>query len=148
MNREAFTRLDLPDTPTPPVQWAIDVANTQTDECITGRSAVWLAGRNYGSVRFICTIAHGPAPGADYEAAHACTTKGCVNPRHLSWKTRSGNMLDKHRDGTSAHAVLTESAVAYIRRSDDTDKDLAARFGVSASTVNAARNYRTWKHLP
>lgn len=47
-------------------------------------------GKNYYAHRFMCELAHGPAPSPLHEAAHSCGRghEGCVNPQHLSWKTK------------------------------------------------------------
>ena len=53
--------------------------------------------------RLMCELAHGLPPTKWHEAAHECGNGhlGCVNPRHLSWKTRSANQLDRRKHGTA-----------------------------------------------
>src|SRR5262245_20689477 len=43
---------------------------------------------------------------------------------------------------------LPEARVRYIRRSGDSLKELARRFGVDRSAVYLARVGKTWSHLP
>jgi len=59
-------------------------------------------GRNTVASRFICMLAHGEPPTEFHEAAHTCGKGhlGCVNPRHLSWKTKIENEADKKVHGT------------------------------------------------
>lgn len=54
------------------------------------------------SHKFMCELAHGPRPSSKHEAAHSCGNALCVNPGHISWKTRSENELDKRRHGTAS----------------------------------------------
>ncbi|MCW5692552.1 MAG: hypothetical protein KIT48_09315 [Pseudolabrys sp.] len=51
--------------------------------------------------RMMCELVNGPPPSPAHQAAHECGKghEGCVNPRHLSWKTQSGNALDRLRHG-------------------------------------------------
>lgn len=44
--------------------------------------------RHYAST-FMCEMAHGPAPSPQHRACLSCTGAPCVNPRHLSWQTRT-----------------------------------------------------------
>lgn len=62
-------------------------------------------GETYRAHQFMCTLAHGPAPDG-YEAAHSCGIARCVNPKHLSWKTRSQNELDKRAHGTASGGAM------------------------------------------
>jgi DNA-binding transcriptional regulator YiaG len=58
--------------------------------------------KSYYAHRFMCELAHGAAPADKPQAAHSCGNgnKGCVNPRHLSWKSNSENQLDRRTHGT------------------------------------------------
>lgn len=49
--------------------------------------------------RVVCILVHGEPPIANLEAAHSCGngSGGCVNPSHLSWKTRQENEADKRQ---------------------------------------------------
>ncbi len=123
-----------------------------------GECLIWPMYRNpngYGNLgfegnmlwahRLMCEMANGPPPASDSEAAHSCGRgkDGCVHPRHLSWKSPSGNALDCRRHGTqvrSVHGVggrLSKEAVAEIRmlRGQMTQAEIAAKFKVSAPTI-------------
>ena len=70
--------------------------------------------------RYMCEYTHGPAP-EGYQAAHSCGNgaKGCVNPRHVSWKSPRENQLDRAGHGTASTGYkrrkLTEKQAAQIR---------------------------------
>jgi hypothetical protein len=59
-------------------------------------------GKVYWTHRYMCELVNGPPPTPEHEAAHSCGRgkDGCIHPKHLSWKTKSGNMLDAVRHGT------------------------------------------------
>jgi hypothetical protein len=80
------------------------------DECLSwpysrntkGYGKVRLGRRSHIVSRLACELVHGPAKSPVYEAAHSCGNGhlGCVNPQHLSWKTRRENEADKFIHGT------------------------------------------------
>jgi hypothetical protein len=98
----------------------------------------------------------GPRP----EGLEGCHNDG--NPANnaasnLRWDTHRENLRDRHRHGTYTEgerhgaAKLTESQVHEIRellRAGSRAKDIAGRFGVTASTITQIRVGATWKHLP
>lgn len=94
----------------------------------------------------------GPIPDGMY-VMHKCDVPSCINPDHLCLGSHQDNMADRNAKKRHAHgnrhgkARLTEDAVRFIRRSDETDESLAARFGVAPPTVNQARHRRYWKHV-
>lgn len=135
------------------------------DECLP-----WPFGKGtggYGSLmvdrrlrvasRYICELAHGAPPSAGAEAAHSCNNghQGCVNPRHLSWKTVAENMQDKIDNGTTLRGelnpsnVLSEDQVREIRRLKGTigAKKIGARFGVCETTVLYIHQRKKWAWL-
>lgn len=73
--------------------------------------------------RIMCKLAHGEAPTPKHEVAHTCGkgNQGCVNPRHLEWKTKRENSLDQTKHGTSRkpwwshRGKLTKEQVREIR---------------------------------
>ena len=131
------------------------------DECVlwpfsmlrTGYGNFGHEGKLYRAHIFICELAHGTRPSAEHCAAHSCHNRACVNPRHLSWKTKSENMLDKRENGTDRMLqgrrgfFLTPDAVAEIRQKlgFETVTSLAVRFGVSRSTINQIAAGKIWR---
>jgi hypothetical protein len=114
----------------------------------------WLGKMRYAH-RVMCIMAKGEPPTPKHQAAHSCGNgdKGCVNPRHLSWKTNSENQLDRSRHGTRAKAgwgwkgKLTAEQVAEIRslKGRMTQYEIAALFNVSQQNVGDIHRGRTWK---
>lgn len=96
--------------------------------------------------RVMCEIVHGPPPTPPHQAAHECGKghEGCVNPRHLSWKTQSGNAMDRLRHGhmmgnrggnrTRFSADQIEELRADLA-AGKTTVSLAAKFGVARSVI-------------
>lgn len=80
----------------------------------------------------------GPIP-VGLELDHLCRTPGCVNPDHLEAVTHTENM----RRG--ANAKLTFALAEEIRASGESGPVLAARYGVSVSTISLIRRGVRWK---
>lgn len=111
---------------------------------------------NYVS-RVVCEAANGAPPSSMHQAAHSCGNgaKGCVNPRHIRWATRSQNEMDKVSHGTSKrgegnhNAKLTEANVRQIRklRNTCTRKELADTFGVQQPAIDKILCGQRWGWL-
>jgi hypothetical protein len=87
----------------------------------------------------------------DQVVMHSCDNPACVNPQHLSIGTRDDNNRDmrtkrRHRFGDSHHwTKLTTSQVLEVKAllaSGQTQRSIARRFGVDASTIS---NIKTGK---
>jgi len=74
---------------------------------------------------------------------HICRVKECCNPDHLEPVTRRENLLRR----VKRHA-LTADQVYEIRASHEPGVVVAAKFGVSKSSVSAIRLRKTWSDLP
>lgn len=97
--------------------------------------------------RYICTIIHGEPPTPKHHAAHSCGrgAEGCVNPRHLSWKTNSENQLE--RKPRPKRYKLNHEQVAEIRGLKDLERvaDTAARFGVTEINIRQIQSGKIWR---
>lgn len=104
-------------------------------------------------------LAHGPVP-PGMHVLHRCDNPPCSNPAHLFLGTHADNMRDmgvkgrrKGRGGIGGEAnpgaKLSEAAVAAIRAEHATgqfkQRDLAAKYKVSQSTIWMAVHGLTWK---
>lgn len=114
-------------------------------------------GRTHLVSRLVCEHRHGPPPTPEHQAAHSCGRgkDGCVNPRHLTWKTPVENAADKLLHGTlcrgesNSSVKLTEDDVREIRFSlgTVTQRELAERFGVSKNAISNIKIGKTWGWL-
>lgn len=120
-----------------------------------GYGKVWHDGKTRDVHRIVCEREHGPPPTPRHQAAHSCGKGhlGCVNRKHLEWKTPRENEADKFIHGTSARggrnaaAKLTESQVLEIRASVKPERELAEEFGISKAQVSAIRTRKKWAWL-
>jgi len=131
----------------------------------------WTAARNprgYGVIhdgervqlahRVAWLLEHGNLP-ASLSILHVCDNPRCVRPSHLFVGTRADNNADmmakgRYRAGTNPprgtsawSAKLTEDDIRAIRASADRGVDLAARYGVTKSTITDIRKRRSWAHI-
>lgn len=114
-------------------------------------------GRLAPASRYVCEKVHGPPPTPEHQAAHSCGKghEACINPRHLSWKTRKENEQDKFKHGTAIsgernpNAELTDEDVREIRslKGKMFQRDIAAKYGVSQPVISDILNGKMWKHL-
>lgn len=107
---------------------------------VASRMALHFDGRSPGQAQWVC---------------HKCDNRRCVNPAHLFLGTQRENIADMIEKGRnrpargerSGAAKLTERDVLAIRASTEKHPIVAARFGVSITTISEIRNYRKWKHV-
>jgi hypothetical protein len=76
---------------------------------------------------------------AHLELDHLCGVRACVNPEHLEAVTRHENL---RRCGK---LKLKPSDVDEIRRSTDTQRVIARRYGISQSQVSRIRAGLSWR---
>ena len=84
---------------------------------------------------------------------HECDNSMCVNPEHFDTGTHLYHVDDKIIRGRMTrgedcyNATLTEADVIYIRKSNLTGTELAAKLNKAVGTIRDARARRSWKHI-
>jgi len=130
----------------------------------------WQVGKRYGKFwmkvpsskgkhvlahRYSYTRFHGQIP-SDKHVCHRCDVPLCVNPDHLWLGTHQDNMADmaaKNRHspakaGAQNHsAKLTDDEVVAIFFASGTHKEIAAPYGIDASSVGRIKNGTNWSHI-
>jgi len=136
----------------------------QTDECILwpyscdnhGYAGMNIDNKTRKVHIIVCEKIHGEKPFQRAEAAHSCGNGhlGCINHRHLSWKSHSDNQMDRILHGTSnrgtqhGNHLLTEEDILKIKKLPHTNsEEVGARYGVAARTVRDIWNSKTWAWL-
>lgn len=135
-------------------QWLKDHVGYAGDDCLVwpfsrdgrvGRGRLGHEGKGWWAHRLMCVLAHGEPPTPKHQAAHECGKGhyGCVNPRHLHWKTNAQNQIDRRRNGNMLRnphgnkGGLSPDQVATIvsLKGNKTQMQIAAQFGVSLGCV-------------
>lgn len=125
----------------------------------------WQGSRDVVS-RIVWAIIHGAIPEGT-KILHRCDNPPCARPSHLFAGTQRDNMLDAKAKGRTrkgqrqpAEAIkrgaehgaakLTESDVRSIREryaGGETQRALAAAYGVSFGNIHLIVNRKNWQHL-
>ena len=150
-----------------PLAWLLAHVDYQCDDCLIfpfaktrwGYGDLWVDGEHWRSHRYMCTLAHGPAPSPTHESLHSCGNGhlGCTNPCHLRWGTSKENKADtllhgrRIRGASKPNSKLTEADVHEIRRlltSGLSQSKIAASFGLCQQSVFDIKHRRLWGWLP
>lgn len=97
----------------------------------------------------ICRAWYGPPPSERHEVRHIDSDKTNSRVENLDWSLPEGNWTDRNSCGHGVRenhhaAKLTPEQVAEIRASKASQRELAARFKVTQSTIWAAKSGATW----
>lgn len=95
--------------------------------------------------RVSCEVFHGKSNLKD--VLHSCDNKKCCNPDHLSWGSRSQNMIDVSVRTKRSSQKLDVDKVKYIRSCSLSAKTLAEKLGVSKDLINKVRSRKAWSHV-
>lgn len=101
-------------------------------------------------------LTYGPIPD-ELQVCHKCDVRNCVRPDHLFLGTNDDNIRDMHSKnrhvyGARQHmAKLDDDKVRNIRelyeQGNISKKQLAERFGVSATSIDDVVKFKSWKHV-
>jgi hypothetical protein len=134
------------------------------DDCIHapgcsngGYGVVTVDKKRYTAHNYVLRQAVGPPPPDKPHAAHNCTTKGCVSPHHLEWKSPKENADDRTRDGTEnagarhGNSKLDDDKAREILDLHSTGRytypALADMYGVTPGAIGGIVRRERWKHL-
>jgi hypothetical protein len=84
---------------------------------------------------------------------HRCDNRRCVNVEHLYLGTCDDNAADmtngsRQSRGSHRHsAKLTENDVLEIRASNEKQKVLAERYGVTQPIISEIKANKIWRHV-
>lgn len=114
------------------------------------------ASRTQRAHRVAWTLERGPIPDGLY-VCHRCDNPPCVRPDHLFLGNDAENQHDAIAKGRSARgerggmSKLTDEKVREIRRlaaaREVTQREIAAQFGVTVTTIEKIVGRRAWKHV-
>lgn len=76
---------------------------------------------------------------------HLCNNRKCYNPRHLAQGTQLENYEDGIRAGSNKRK-LKEEDVEAIKNSTESNRKLARRYGVSATTIFHIKHNNKWRN--
>lgn len=147
------------------IKWLRDHADHHDPKCLiwpfyrmpTGYGSFGYLGKSYYAHRYMCELAHGEPTTPKHEAAHRCGNghQGCVNPKHLAWKTKEENRRESTQHGKGGRnpygnkGALKPADVARIWALKGTMRqiDIAAQYGVSwqvISGIYCGRHYKKY----
>ena len=118
-----------------------------------GYGHLWVNGRYSQAHRLSLELKLGRPISAGMYACHTCNTPTCINPDHLYEGTPTQNADDRRAAGANPNGArngsckLTEIQVVAIRSSTETERALAAHYGVSRALVGDIRRGKKWRHL-
>ena len=128
------------------------------DRLPTGYGIMRVSGRRWYAHRVSWWLHNGqPEMRPTLIVMHRCDNPPCVNPAHLWRGTQAENIADMDRKGrrrsngrrgeTNGRAKLSTAVVLDLKRSTESPRVLAARFGVSESLVRQIIRGIVWKHV-
>jgi len=100
--------------------------------------------------RLMCEYRNGLPPTPKHQACHSCGRgkEGCVNPRHLSWKTNQENQIERFKQsGFQPQRKLTPAQVDEIRalQGKMPVADIAEKFNVTPLNIHRIHAGKLWR---
>lgn len=94
-------------------------------------------------------------PPGSWHVLHKCDNRACVNPDHLFLGTNKDNVEDRKKKGRrcswpgegNSRARLTDDDVREIKSRRLKNREYAAKYGVSESTIAMITSGRNWVHI-
>ena len=89
----------------------------------------------------------------EQQVLHHCDNRKCVNPDHLFTGTLADNMKDMVEKGRQAagdrngRRKLSSEQIKAIRSEVGLHREIAAKFGVTASLVSMIRSGKIWRSV-
>ena len=77
------------------------------------------------------------------EICHTCDNRACVNPKHLFQDTHEANMADCKAKGRYNHKLTPEQIKYILDHTQELNRELGEKFGVSHSTIGKIRRAKT-----
>ena len=104
---------------------------------------VGYCGKVFRPTRLMCLLANGAPPSERHQVSHTCgrASKGCINPKHLVWKTQSECRRDEYQNGQrkayGKGGKITPAEAAEIRALNDTKQasELAKMYSLSVHCI-------------
>lgn len=118
----------------------------------TGYHQVNLGGSVRHVQRLVLEAFVGPCP-YGHEACHGNGIRTDNNLSNLRWDTRKGNITDASKHGTTNRgercptSKLKRDQIHAIRTANGTQKEIAAKFGISREHVRDIRSGKKWGWL-
>lgn len=79
---------------------------------------------------------------------HTCDNTRCCNPRHMLTGTHDDNMRDMAERRRQGRLKLSDEQVHIVRESGESERALAARFGVSKTAIHKIKVGENHRHVP
>lgn len=145
------------------MRWILEHKDYDADDCIcwpfarssNGYGNIRINGKNRVASRVMCETAHGYPADLILEAAHSCGNgaDGCMNPKHLSWKTHAENERDKNDHGTryrGSDCSFSKKDWPLVRMIKEKkglmrNRDVADLFSVDRRFVSSVWNGHSWR---